>query len=158
MSYILELRNALKEEYRHMPIIQVGAAIVVAKGNEILLQRRTDNDKWGLPGGVQELKESVRTNAVRELYEETNLITREEDLILFEVFSGSSRYSKYPNGDEVYNNTTVFVVKEYTGELKCDEESKELKFFDVDNLPDGMFEDERIMFDTYIEKLKVGLI
>lgn len=29
LSYILKLRNSLKEEYRHMPIFQNGSAIIV---------------------------------------------------------------------------------------------------------------------------------
>ena len=151
MSYILDLRNALKEENRHMPIIQVGAAIIVAKGNEILLQRRADNDRWGLPGGVQELNETVQENALRELYEETNLVATEKELILFNVFSGASRYAKYPNEDEVYNNTTVYIVEKYDGELRYDYESKDMKFFSIYDLPKELFKTDQPIIDEYVK-------
>ena len=34
LSYILKLRNALKPEYRHMPIFQSGSAIIVENENK----------------------------------------------------------------------------------------------------------------------------
>ena len=33
------------------------------------------------------------------------------------------------------NNTVLYCVKNYSGELKLDSESKEMKFFGLDNLP-----------------------
>lgn len=39
LSYILNLRNALKDEKRHMPLFQNGSAIIVEKElEEILLE------------------------------------------------------------------------------------------------------------------------
>ena len=59
----------------------------------------------------------------------------EEDLELIDIVSGVSRRNEYPNGDVVINNTVLYCVRNYSGELKCDTESKEMKFFDLDNLP-----------------------
>ncbi len=50
-------------EFCHIPFIQTGAAIVIENDKgEILLQERTDRNKWGLPGGCQELGEDLREN------------------------------------------------------------------------------------------------
>ena len=49
--------------------------------------------------------------------------------------SGASRRNDYPNGDVVINNTALYCIRNYSGELKWDLESKEMKFFDLDNLP-----------------------
>jgi hypothetical protein len=35
----------------------------------------------------------------------------------------------------VINNTALYCIRHYTGELKWDEESNEMKFFDLNNLP-----------------------
>lgn len=52
-----------------------------------------------------------------------------------DIVSGPSRRNNYPNGDVVMNNTALYCIRNYTGELKWNEESKTLKFFDIDKLP-----------------------
>lgn len=99
------------------------------------LQSRTDRDKWGLPGGCQELGERFQDTIIREIKEETNLDVKEEDLELIDIVSGSTRRNDYPNGDVVINNTALYCIKKYSGELKWDSESKNMKFFDIDKLP-----------------------
>lgn len=117
-------------------LLQDGAAaIIVNKEGQILMQRRKDNNKWGLPGGCQELGERFEDTIQREIKEETNLMVKEEDLELITIVSGGSRRNSYPNGDVVINNTVLYCVKNYRGELKWDFESKEMKFFDLENIP-----------------------
>lgn len=117
-------------------LLQDGAAaIIVNEKGQILLQFRADRDKWGIPGGCQELGERFEETIIREIKEETNLNVREDDLELIGIISGNSRRNEYPNGDIVINNTVLYCVKNYNGELKWDNESKEMKFFDLDNLP-----------------------
>lgn len=117
-------------------LLQDGAAaIIVNENGQILLQSRADRDKWGLPGGCQELGERFQDTIIREVKEETNLDVNEEDLELLDIVSGATRRNDYPNGDVVINNTALYCIKKYSGELKWDTESKEMKFFDLDNLP-----------------------
>lgn len=117
-------------------LLQDGAtAIIVNDKGQILLQSRADNDRWGLPGGCQELVERFEDTVIREVKEETNLDLSEENLELIAIVSGNSRKNKYPNGDVVINNTALYCVKNYSGELKWDSESKDMRFFDLDNLP-----------------------
>ena len=117
-------------------LLQDGAAaVLVNKEGQILLQSRADRDKWGLPGGCQELGETMEETIIREIKEETNLTVKKEDLELIALVSGPSRRNEYPNGDVVINNTALYFVQTYTGELKWNEESKQLKFFDIDHLP-----------------------
>ena len=52
------------------------AAIVLDGEGKILLQRRSDNGRWGLPGGSVEIGESVAAAVVREVREETGLDAR----------------------------------------------------------------------------------
>lgn len=117
-------------------LLQDGAAaIIVNNDGQILLQSRADNDRWGLPGGCQELGERFEDTIIREVKEETNLDITEENLQLIAVVSGNTRRNEYPNGDVVINNTVLYCIKNYSGEIKWDNESKEMMFFNLDNLP-----------------------
>lgn len=70
-------RMVLDDRISQIPFIQPGAAIIIRNPHgDILLQERTDRDKWGIPGGCQDLGEDLRNTAVREAFEETDIKTR----------------------------------------------------------------------------------
>lgn len=134
-------------------LLQDGSsAIIVNEQGQILLQSRADRDRWGLPGGCQELGERFEETVIREVKEETNLDVLEEDLHLISLVSGKSRRNEYPNGDVVINNTALYLIKNYSGDLKWDSESKEMKFFDIDNLPQNLIDEDLIQI--YIESTR----
>ncbi len=133
-------------------LLQDGAAaIIVNKKGQILLQSRADNNKWGLPGGCQELGERFEETIIREVKEETNLDIKEEDLELIAIVSGKSRRKVYPNGDIVINNTALYCIKNYSGPLKWNSESKNMKFFPLDNLPPNQHDQDLI--EIYRKKI-----
>lgn len=91
-------------------LLQDGAtAIIINDKGQILLQSRADNDRWGLPGGCQELGEKFEDTVIREVKEKTNLDVSEENLELIAIVSGNSRRNEYPNGDVVINNTALYM-------------------------------------------------
>ncbi len=62
-----------------------------------------------------------------------------------------SPFNLYPNGDQAYNALAVYVCKEYSGELrKCEEESLELRFFSLDDLPELSYISGKVI-DHYIK-------
>ena len=135
-EYIMDMRRRVG----HIPLMQCGASVIVEnEKGEILLQKRTDNGKWGYAGGSVELYEVVEEAAARELEEETGLVA--DELELLGVFSGPQMAYTYPNGDQVSNVDVVFLCRKYHGTLKCQAgEVDNLVFFAPDALPSPMFE------------------
>lgn len=105
--------------------------------NQILLQRRGDDNNWCIPGGGMDLGETVEETAIREVFEETGLNIVE--MTLFNIYSGKQQHHIYPNGDEVYFVNVVFISRKYHGHIIIDDfETKELKYFDLTNIPDKL--------------------
>lgn len=147
-GYPVLFRMALDDRISHIPFIQTGAAIIIRNENgQILLQERTDRNKWGLPGGCQDLGEDLRITAVREAYEETGIKLDPNEIELIDTLSGESRKNSYPNGDIVYNNTSLYladVSMEDASNLKGDSETKRLKFFNPDEVPENLMDADLI--------------
>ena len=131
MGYIMNLRKYVG----HEPLIGLGATtLVFNEKNEILLNLRMDTNNWGIPGGSMELYETIEETAIRELKEEAGISAEELELVT--VLSGKDYYFEYPNGDKLCTVIVLFKVKNYSGTVKVsDRESKELKFFALDKLP-----------------------
>lgn len=155
-GYPVLFRMSLDDRISHIPFIQTGAAIIIRNENgEILLQERTDRNKWGLPGGCQDLGENLRDTAVREAYEETGIKLDPEKIILIDTLSGESRKNSYPNGDIVYNNTSLYLAEVNINDassLKGDSETKRLKFFKADEIPENQMDVDLI--NAYIKFIK----
>ena len=153
IGYPVFTRMCMGELKHRFVLLQDGAAAIILNNkNQILLQSRADRDKWGLPGGCQELGERFQDTIIREIKEETNLDVKEEDLELVDIVSGESRRNDYPNGDVVINNTVLYCIRKYSGELKWDNESKNMKFFDIDKLPENQNDPDLIQI--YLKRRK----
>ena len=156
-GYPVLFRMALDERINHIPFIQTGAAIIIRNENEqILLQERTDRNMWGLPGGCQDLGEDLRVTAIREAFEETGIKLDPNELILIDTLSGESRKNSYPNGDIVYNNTSLYLADISlvdANNLKGDSEIKRLQFFYPEEVPENLMDADLIKsYLNYISK------
>jgi len=147
MGYVSDIRKYVG----HSPIIHTAASVIVEnEQGQILLQKRTDNGTWSYCGGAVELFEKVEDTAARELFEESGL--KALSLELFGVFSGEEQHYIYPNGDEVSTIDIVYICRSYSGELKCQqEEVTQLKFFDIDDIPENICPPVRSPLLRYIE-------
>lgn len=133
MNYIADMRKLIG----HETLITVGCGVIIEKEGCILLQHRTDEDNWCIPGGVMEIGESFKQTAKRETYEETGLEVNE--LKLFGIYSGENCFVQYPNKDEVYSVQIIFTTTKYSGELKQQGiESKEHRYFRRGDLPKNL--------------------
>jgi len=148
MDYIGDLRKLIGKR----PIIMTGANVILVNENdEILLHHRTDRDWWGLPGGAMELSETTEETARREVYEEVNIKCGK--LELFNVYSGSDFYHKYPDGNEVYNVTVTYVCRDYSGEIIVEKtEGRDTRFFKLDEIPNNLSKPVEPIIREYIQK------
>ena len=97
MNYIKDMRELIG----HNMLFTVGCGAIIEKDEKILLQHRTDEDNWCIPGGVMELGETFEETVTREVYEETGLHL--SGLTIFGLYSGEKCYVEYPNQDQVYS-------------------------------------------------------
>lgn len=144
MDYIQQLRQYIG----HRPILMLGAVtLVVDAGHRLLMMKRTDSGLWGVPGGAVELGEIIEDAAKRETKEETNLEIGE--MSLFGVFSGPELYYKYPNGDEVYNVSIVYVSRDWRGEVRLNEEHNEWRWFAASDIPENISPPIKTILDQF---------
>lgn len=132
IGYPVFLRICLMPKIRHkFPLLQDGAALIlIDEDNNVLVQQRMDNGKYGFSGGCQELGEELTDVAIRECFEETGLLLDKDKIIDVCEVSGLSRKNKYPNGDVVVNNTALHIgyLSDCKGVLRKDSESKQVFF------------------------------
>jgi len=130
-DYVSEIRKLVGTR----PLVLCSAGVIVLDHmNRVLLQHRTDNDMWCLPGGASEPGERLEDAAARELQEEVGL--RCGSLELFGIYAGPEMYYRYPNGHEVHNVSVIYLCRESLGEIQVDPaEAKDAAFFSVADIP-----------------------
>jgi 8-oxo-dGTP pyrophosphatase MutT (NUDIX family) len=154
MDYISYLRSMVGHE---KVIMVVAGAFVFDSSQRLLLQLRSDNETWGLPGGFMDLGESVQDTARREVFEETGL--RLKKMQLFGVYSGSDKDTTFSNGDKVSMVFILFTCREYEGELlDNNQESLKLQFFHLDSLPKKLFSAHQIFIDDLLSGKETPVI
>ena len=130
-------------------VIRPGVSAVILTPEGLLLQRRSDNQLWGLPGGGVEPGESVSAAVVREVREETGLEVTPVRLIGVYSLPENGQIVTYPDGNVTHYISTSFECRIVGGTLACGEESLELSWFDPERLPAELMPMHRIrVFDA----------
>ena len=149
MGYVSEMRKKIG----HEKLIMVGAGVLIYQDGKILLQKRKDNNCWAIHGGGVELGEVVEEAAKRELLEETGLMAN--SLELFGVYSGEDRFFTYPNGDQAYMIGIIYVCRDFSGILLPEtDETWELKWFDIDKLPENISPHNKKLLKDFVNCTK----
>jgi ADP-ribose pyrophosphatase YjhB (NUDIX family) len=149
MDYLLELRKLVG----HRPLLMIGAAVlIVDEQNRLLLMKRSDSGCWGPPGGAVELGEVVETAAQREVREETDLELGE--MSLFGVFSGPELFYVYPNGDETYNVTIVYLTRDWRGEVRLNSEHTGWRWFTPEDMPENVSPPIRPVLVQFVQSIQ----
>jgi len=129
-SYIAKIRSLVGDEYI---ILNATAVVIVNEKNEVLLQKRSDNGLWGLPGGLLELEETIEEAAIREVKEETNLDINLKRFIGVFV----NPFMRWRINDLAKIYSFAFLGNVTGGELRVnDSESSEMAYFGYEHLPE----------------------
>jgi ADP-ribose pyrophosphatase YjhB (NUDIX family) len=126
--YVTAMRAHVGNDLLLLP----GASAVVRDDQgRILLMRRGDDGRWGLPAGMIEPGEQPSDAVLREVFEETGIIAEIE-----RVGGVGMHETVYPNGDRCEYLTVWFQCRAVGGEARPDgDESLEVGWFAVDDLP-----------------------
>jgi 8-oxo-dGTP pyrophosphatase MutT (NUDIX family) len=106
----------------------VSAVILDAEGR-VLLQQRTDNGCWGLPGGAVEFGESVLAALHREVMEETGLTIEIGRLVGVYSHPDHHQIVTYSDGNVFHFVTTCFECRPTGGTLTLGDETSGLAWF-----------------------------
>ncbi len=150
MDYIHELRKITGPR----KLILNCAGAIIVKDKKILFQRRTDNGKWGLIGGLLEMNETYEQAVLREIQEETGLKVRLDSFL--GVFHNHDMV--WGNGDAAHVICAYYTAVIVSGEPRIDEESYELRFFAENEYPDLFAEDHRAALNAFRKGIRYPLL
>jgi 8-oxo-dGTP diphosphatase len=136
--------NGHKALLRHVTV-----DVIVIKDNKVLLEKRAERllegGKWGLVGGFMERDESTKQAVERETMEETGY--KVKGITLLTIRDNPDR----PHEDR-QNIAFVYFCMAVKKVGKSDNESSDIKWFDLNNLPSK----EDFAFD-HLESINIYL-
>ena len=117
-------------------VVRASTSAVIFDGlGQVLLQKRSDNGWWGLPGGAMDPGESFADCVVREVLEETGLFVTINSHV--KTYSDPRDYTciVYPDGQFVQYVTALYICGKISGFLKLSEESTDIGYFPIHDFP-----------------------
>lgn len=115
-------------EYPKRPIVGLGAVVVGPNG--VLLIKRGKPPRmgaWSLPGGAQDLGETVKEGLIREVKEETGL-----DVQILEIIDVVDSINRDPDGRPQYHYTLIDACVIVTGgTLQPGSDAMDAKWFSM---------------------------
>lgn len=117
-------------------LVPAASVVVVDERGRVLLQRRTDNGMWALPGGKHEIGESLADCGIRETREETGIEVEITGIV--GTYTNPGHVFAYDDGEVRQEYSICLLGRPVGGELRVSDESFEVAWFDpaeVDGLP-----------------------
>lgn len=135
--------------YYHNPTPAAG--VVLLEESRVLLVKRKYEPRvgmWTLPAGFVEAQEDVRSCAVRETKEETNIDV--ELIRLFDVYSALDD----PRASVIL---ILYLGRRTGGTLQCGDDASDARFFEIEDLPGAIaFQAHREALRDIKEQLAAG--
>jgi len=117
-------------------LVPAASVVVVGDDGRVLLQRRTDNGMWALPGGKMDLGESLADCGIRETREETGLDI--EIIGIVGTYTNPGHVFAYDDGEVRQEFSICLLGRPVGGELRTSDESYEVAWLtpeETDALP-----------------------
>ncbi|MFJ3218584.1 NUDIX domain-containing protein [Kitasatospora sp. NPDC086801] len=131
-------------------LVVAASAVVTDDAGRILLQRRTDNGLYALPGGTMDLGESLPGTAVREVREETGLDVEITGLV--GTYTDPRHVIAYSDGEVRQQFNVCFTARITGGHLRISNESTDLQFVAPDNIGDlPMHHTQQLRLQHFLE-------
>jgi 8-oxo-dGTP diphosphatase len=119
--------------YRAKFRASVAALIFDEEGRILLFKHTYRKFEWGIPAGGLEYDEQPDSAIIREFFEETSMQIEVEKLLLAESLK------------EDRNISLIFLCKIVSGTFKESNEISEMKYFDVNDLPQMLFAEKDLI-------------
>ena len=137
------VQEEIKTEKTAEEIAEVKGTVIGEYKSEVTKEEQQQEES-NIQGIEQEQKAEI------EVKEETNLDIANPKL--FDI--KANVHMVYPNKDEVYYTDVVYIISEFSGELKPDGESTELRFFGLDELPENIMPTQIGYIERFIRENK----
>lgn len=115
-------------------IVVAVTAFVQDDASRLLMIRRTDNDLYAIPGGAQEIGETIAKTVIREVHEETGTLVQVTGLI--GVYSDPAHVIAFTNGEVRQEFSICFRAHPTGGTLRTSSESSEVLWVAPDHFND----------------------
>ncbi|MGW5531780.1 NUDIX hydrolase [Streptomyces xanthochromogenes] len=113
-------------------LVPAASAVVVDNSGRILLQRRSDNGMWALPGGAMNLGESLPDCAIRETREETGIEVEVTGIV--GTYTNPRHVFAYDDGEVRQEFSICFLARPVAGRLAISDESTDVRWFEPDEV------------------------
>jgi len=153
-----------RTDYYHEPdapkansLVPGASAIVADNEGRILLQRRSDNGCWALPGGAMEVGECIAEAIAREVQEETGIDVAPERIV--GVYTDPGHVFAFDDGEVRQQFSICFACRLVGGEIRPSDESTDVRFFapaDMDGL--NVHPSIRLRIDDYLKDESAAFI
>ena len=150
----MDYEKSLRADVGSRKILLNCAGTLIVQDGKILLQRRSDNGRWGLIGGLLELGETYTQAALREAREETGLEVELDSFL--GIFHNHDMV--WGNGDRAHTIGAYFTARILSGTPRIDEESLELRFFSREEIPELFAEDHAAAIEAYYSGIRYPLL
>ncbi|MCP2257950.1 ADP-ribose pyrophosphatase YjhB, NUDIX family [Streptoalloteichus tenebrarius] len=131
-----------RNDYYNDPSAPAATSIVVAvtafvqdEHGRLLMIQRTDNDLWSIPGGAQDIGETIGRTVAREVKEETGIDVEPTSII--GVYTDPRHVIEYTSDGEVRQEFSIcFRATPIGGQLATSSESKRVHWVERERLPE----------------------
>ena len=134
------------------------SAVIRDETGRVLLQQRTDNGCWGLPGGAVEFGESVLEALHREVLEETGLTIAVERLVGVYSHPDQHQIVTYPDGNVFHFVSTCFAARPTGGAFTLGDETSALAWFAPPAWPSELMVRHRIRIDDALAEAALPFV